>query len=633
MPGPLDPKDPSPTTAAANAAVGATLSLDDPADFERAQRGLVATHRSGRIETDGRVAWDVARHDFVRESAEPPRSVNPSLWRQARLNCIHGLFELGEGVWQARGYDLSNITFLAGDEGWVVIDPLTVEETARECLALANEHLGERPVTAVVYTHSHVDHFGGVHGVTTTDDVEAGRVRVIAPENFLHEAVSENVIAGPVMVRRALYHTGALLPAGPSGHVDTGLGKGGPVGTIGLIAPTESITETGQELVVDGIRFVFQNTPDTEAPAEMNFFFPDKRMLCMAENCTCNMHNILTPRGAQVRDTLNWSKYINEAIELFGADTETLFASHHWPRWGNADALDFLVRQRDLYRWLHDQTMRLANHGYTAEEIAEQMELPPELGVHSDSREYYGTVNHNAKAVYQRYIGWFDGNPATLHPLPPEAAAARYVEFMGGAEALLERARACFDAGEYRWVAQVVNHLVFADPDNAGARALQADALEQLGYQAESGVWRNFYLTGAQELRHGPPPAREIRRRGMVDALTVAQVFDLLGVRLRAEDVGGITVSVNWRFTDIDEDHVLGLANRALHHTPGRHDDAAAATITTTKHTLGRIIGGEVAFPDAIEAGDIVIDGDAEALLHIFGNLDVFTSGFPIVTP
>ncbi len=618
---------------AANTTAGAVLSLDDPGDFERAGRGLVATHPTGRIESDGRVNWDLARHDFVRDQDQPPPSVHPSLWRQARLNCLHGLFEVTEGVWQARGYDLSNITFLAGDRGWVVIDPLTVAETARACLDLANQHLGERPVTAVIYTHSHVDHFGGVHGVTTEADVAAGRVRVIAPENFLHEAVSENVIAGPVMARRALYHLGSLLPAGPLGHVDTGLGKGGPVGTVGLIAPTESISETGQELTVDGLEIVFQNTPDTEAPAEMNFFFPDMALLCMAENCSHNMHNVLTPRGAQVRDTLGWSKYVNEAIELFGAGTETLFASHHWPRWGNADAMEFLRRQRDMYRWLHDQTMRLANHGYTAEEIAEQLELPPELGCHSDTREYYGTVNHNAKAVYQRYLGWFDGNPANLHPLPPSEAGARYVEFMGGAEALLERARACFDAGEYRWVAQVVNHLIFADPDHVEARELQAAALEQLGYQAESGVWRNFYLTGAQELRHGPPPARRIRRRGMVDALTVAQIFDLLGVRLRAEDVADLTVSINWRFTDLGEDHVLGLANRALHHTPGRHDEAAATTLTLTKKTLGQIVAGAVTIVDAVAAGDVGIEGDVEALRHIFGNLDTFSSSFGIVTP
>lgn len=629
----LDPQPATPATVAANHAVGAVLNLDDEGDFARAQRGLVATHPTGRIAAGERAVWDTARHDFVRGDVAAPDSVNPSLWRQGRLNAVHGLFEVTDGIWQARGYDLSNLTFIAGDEGWVLIDPLTTEETARACLALANEQLGARPVTAVIYTHSHVDHFGGVLGVTTQEDVDAGRVQVIAPEGFLAEAVAENVIAGPAMARRAGYMFGALLPPSHTGHVDSGLGKVVPVGSPGLIAPTIDITHTGQELTVDGVRIVFQNTPDSEAPAEMNFFFPDHGALCMAENCSHNMHNILTPRGAQVRDTLAWSKYLNEAIELFADRTEVLFASHHWPRWGNDDARGFLAKQRDVYRWLHDQTMRLANHGLTPLEIAEELELPAEFKAQSHTREYYGTVSHNSKAVYQRYLGWFDGNPANLEPLPPVAAGEKYVEFMGGADAVLAKAQACFDAGEYRWVAQVVNHVVFADPDNTEARLLQAAALEQLGYQAESGPWRNFYLTGAQELRNGPPPSRDVRRAGLLHALTVEQIFDAIAVRLKAEEVSGSSVTVNWRFTDVGEDHVLGLANLALHHTPGRHDPDAAATITLTKAVLGEILGGRTTFADAMEARVITIDGDAAALLGIFGHLDAFASSFPIVTP
>ena len=362
-----------------------------------------------------------------------PESVNPSLWRQAQLNAIHGLFEVQPGVWQARGYDISNITFIEGDNGWLVIDPLTTEGTAAACLALANEHLGERPVTAVIYTHSHVDHYGGVHGVVDAADVAAGRVPIVAPEGFLSEAVSETVIAGPVMSRRATYMYGMLLPRNERGQVDCGLGKITPLGPPGLIAPTVEISRTGEELELDGVRVVFQNTPDAEAPAEMNFYFPDLRLLCMAENCSHTMHNIYTPRGAQIRDSLAWSKYIHEALLLFGDKTDILFASHHWPRFGQDDAKEFLTRQRDVYRWLHDQTMRLANHGHTAVEIGEQLELPECFAGHAHTRGYYGTVNHNAKAVYQRYLGWFDGNPANLNPLPPVESGERYVDFMGGA--------------------------------------------------------------------------------------------------------------------------------------------------------------------------------------------------------
>jgi alkyl sulfatase BDS1-like metallo-beta-lactamase superfamily hydrolase len=519
------PKPATPSTRAASARLRDHLPLDDGADFERATRGLVATHATGVIHhAMGRVVWDTHAHDFVRDQSEAPDTVNPSLWRQARLNAIHGLFEVTDGVWQVRGYDLSNVTFVAGDTGWLVIDPLTSAETARAALELANEHLGVRPIVAVIYTHSHVDHFGGIRGVVDEADVEAGQVRIIAPEGFQAEAVSENVIAGPVMIRRASYMYGGLLPAGPTGHVDAGLGKTTPKGTVGVIPipPTEEIRATGTELVVDGVRIVFQNTPGAEAPAEMNFHLPDKKLLCMAENCSHNMHNLYTPRGAQVRDALAWSKYINEAIELFGDETEICFASHHWPRFGHDDALDFLAKQRDLYRWLHDQTLRLANHGFTPTEIAEQLDLAPELASEFHTRGYYGTVNHNVKAVYQRYLGWFDGNPANLHPLPPEDAGRRYVEFMGGAGLLLAKAREAFAAGEYRWVAQVVNHLVFAEPDNTDARHLQADALEQLGYQAESGPWRNFYLTGAQELRHGLPDLGQARPGGIMKAASAS---------------------------------------------------------------------------------------------------------------
>jgi alkyl sulfatase BDS1-like metallo-beta-lactamase superfamily hydrolase len=557
------------------------------------------------------------------------------LWRQAQLNVIHGLFEVAPNVWQVRGYDISNITFIAGDTGWVVIDPLTNENTARISLELANKHLGARPVTAVIYTHSHVDHFGGVLGVTTQADVDAGKCRVIAPEGFLHETVSENVIAGPAMARRSGYQFGPQLPASPTGHIDSGLGKSVPLGAPGLIAPTEDITYTGEELVVDGVRIVFQLTPDTEAPAEMNFFFPDHGWLCMAENCTHTMHNLVPIRGAQVRDALSWSKYINESIELFGANTSLMFASHHWPRWGNADIVHFLTLQRDLYRWMHDQTMRLANHGYVASEIAEMLELPEDFLEHSHTHGFYGDLVHNVKAVHQRYLSWYDANPANLHKLPPSDAGKKYVELAGGEVALLQKAREAFERGEYRWVAELLNHLVFANPENAEARHLQADTFEQLGYQAESSTFRNSYLMGAQELRQGPPPAArtQIRGKGLLMAMTIQQVFDTLAVRLKSDEVAGVTVSLNWTFTDINEKWLVGISHRTLFSTPGRHDPQAAASIITTRHTLLEVITQSTTFLEQIQAGNIFIEGDSTALITVLGNLDTFQTNFSIVEP
>ena len=594
---------------------------------------FIATHETGVIAGEHGPAFDVNRHDFVRDQPDAPDSVNPSLWRHARLNAIHGLFEVADGVWQARGYDISNITFLAGDTGWVIIDPLTTAPTAAACLQLANSKLGARSVRGVIYTHSHADHFGGVGGVTTQGAVDAGEVRIIAPAGFLHEAVAENVIAGPAMARRAAYQFGPLLPSGVRQHVDSGLGSAIPTAPSGLIAPTEDITHTGQELVVDGVRIVFQNTPETEAPAEMNFFFPGPWLVVHGGELQPQHAQPATHPRAQARNSLAWSKYINEAIELFGADTALLFASHHWPRWGNEDAMRFLTQQRDLYRWMHDQTMRYANQGLTATEIAEVLTLPPRFLAQGHTRGYYGTLVHNVKAVYQRYLGWYDGNPANLWARPPVETGRRYVELAGGAERLLTHARKAYDDGDYRWVAQVVNHLVFADPTNQAARELQADALEQLGYQAESATWRNAFLTGAQELRGGPPPPRPLRRRQYMHAMTIEQMFDSVAIRLRSEDIGDERTLTNWRFTDVEEDWVVGVENGALHTVAGRHDRDAGVTISLTTATLASIVGGELTVADVLRSGAMTLDGDRSALLTIFEHLEVFQSGFAIVEP
>ncbi len=628
----LEPKPASPHTRRLNEAAGAVLDLDDQGDLARATRGLIAQHPTGVFDGPFGSAWDVSEYDFLRGDDPAPPSVHPSLWRHGKLNAIHGLFEVADGIWQCRGYDISNITFLAGETGWLVIDPLTTTSSAAACLELANSELGERPVRAVIYTHSHADHYGGILGVTTREAVAAGDVRIIAPEGFLREAVSENLVAGPVMGRRALYQFGMLLPPGETGHVDCGLGKTIPRARGNLIGPTEEISTTGTELVVDGIRVVFQSTPGTEAPAEMNFMFPDHRALCIAENCTHTLHNALPFRGAKARDTLGWSKYIQEAIDLFVGNTDTIFSTHNWPRFGNDDVRLYLEQQRDLYRWLHDQTMRLANHGLTQREIAESLEIPECFTAQGHTRGYYGTVSHNSKAIYQYYLGWYDGNPTNLDLHTPAESGARYVECIGGAEAVLGKAREAFDAGDYRWVVELLNNLIFSDPTNTEARALQADAFEQLGYQSESGPWRDSYLMAAQDLRTGAQGLGS--GAGVIsDELTVEMLFDLVGVRLRAEDVGGMSVSTNWHFTDIDETHNLGLDNCALHHRPGRRDERADADISLRKAALASLLRGDVDVDAFLGSGDVSVSGEAGAVRSILGSLDSFSGLFGIVEP
>jgi len=623
-------------TARANRAVAERLPLDDPADRERVQRGriggldrLVLTH-----DAHGRTILDTGDWDFL-DGSDAPATVNPSLWRQAQLNREHGLYELMPRVYQVRGYDISNLSLIEGDSGWIVIDPLTSTEAARAAMDLVREHLGDRPVNAVIYTHSHIDHFAGLTGVIDLDDLVAREVPIVAPKGFLVEAVSENVIAGPAMLRRSGYMYGHQLPRRAEGLVDCGLGRSVPAGTVTLVGPTHEVAATGEELVLDGVRVVFQFTPDAEAPAEMMFHFPDLRAFCAAENCTSVMHNLYTLRGAQVRDALSWSKYINEALRLFGEESDLVFASHGWPRFGTDEVKHYLRTQRDTYRYLHDQTMRLANRGLVASEIAEELDLPPSLAGEFGNRGYYGTVNHNAKAVYQRYLGWFDGNPAHVHPLPPQPAAVRYVDYMGGADAVLERAHRDFDAGEYRWVAEVVNHVVFADPANTEARELQAAALEQLGYQAESGPWRNFYLTGALELRRPTPAgAGGGPRQGspLLRALTVEMVFDLLGVRLDGPRADGRSLAIGWRFPDIEEEWTLRLEHSALNAWPVLDADTDVV-LTMPRATLTGILLDPATLGAAVADGTLQIDGDADALGGLFGLLEAPTPNFNIVEP
>jgi alkyl sulfatase BDS1-like metallo-beta-lactamase superfamily hydrolase len=623
---------PTPATLAANAAVAAALPLADPQDFDDARRGFVASDPELAIAgPDGRRIWDLRDYAFV--EGDPPASVNPSLWRQARLNGLHGLFEVAPGIHQVRGYDIANLSVIQGQTGWILVDPLGARETAAAALALARRHLGAAPIRALILTHSHVDHFGGIEGVLPDAAARAG-VRIVAPRGFLEEATSENVLAGIAMGRRASFMYGMPLARTPRGHVDTGLGKEPSRGTISILEPSDLVDHTPQELVLDGVRFVFQYAPGSEAPAELTFYLPHARAFCGAEIVSHNQHNLYTLRGAKVRDALRWSGYIDEAIGLFG-EAEVVFASHHWPVWGNARAVEYLKQQRDTYRYLHDQTLRLANAGFTPQEIAEAVELPESLRRVFASRGYYGTARHNAKAVYQNYFGWYDGNPAHLDPLPPVEAGRRYVEAMGGSDAVLARAREAFERGEYRWVAMLLDHLVFAEPANAAARGLLAAAYDQLGYQAESGPWRDAYLTGAFELRHDvqPSPVSLAEAAGLLRHLPLDLFFASLAARIRGPDAAGRDTKLNLVFTDLDETWVLALENSVLQRRRGPADPGAAATVRLTRELLVRLVTGQAGLRELVFSDELSVEGSRLELLGFLSLLERPGEPFAIVTP
>ena len=629
------PKDASPITAALNRAVLAALPFADTRDFDDARRGFVATLPEVEIKNDqGRVVWSLRDYGFLADEQAPP-TVNPSLWRLARLNLIHGLFQVTDRIHQIRGFDISNMTVIEGDRGLIVIDPLVSTEVARAALELYMQHRGRRPVSAVIYSHSHTDHYGGVRGVVNERDVSVGKVEVWAPDRFMEEVVSEAVLAGTAMVRRAQFQFGATLPRGPRAQVDAGLGKGLSRGTVTLIPPTRIIKEAVETHRIDGVEIVFQLTPETEAPAEMHMFYPALRALNLAENATHNLHNIYPIRGAQARDANAWAKYLNEARDRFGREADVAFAQHHWPVWDNARVLDFLGKQRDLYKYLHDQTVRLMNHGYKAVEIAERLTLPRSLASTWHVRGYYGTLSHNAKSVYQRYIGWYDANPANLNPLPPVERGRKYVDYMGGADAVIRRAREDFARGEYRFVAEALSHVVFADPANAEARQVGADALEQLGYAAESASWRNAYVLGALELRQGVPAmvARAPVSPDIVRAMSLDLFFDYLGVRLNGEKAEGRRIAINWVFPDLDRRYVMNLENCALTCLADRRSDAPDATVTLERVALNRLVLREVAFTDAVAQGLAHIDGDAAKVADLFALLDNFSLMFEVVEP
>ncbi|TDD21512.1 alkyl/aryl-sulfatase [Nonomuraea diastatica] len=604
----------------------ADLPFHDRADFDNAERGFVAQLTPAVVEAaDGKAIWDNDAYDFL--SGDCPQTAHPSLWRQAQLCAKQGLFEVTDGIYQVRGLDLSNMTIVEGERGVIVIDPLVSTECAAAALRLYRDHRGDRPVTGLVYTHSHADHFGGARGVMDgTRDVTG--TPVIAPAHFMEHAVSENVYAGTAMNRRVLYMYGQLLPRSPEGQLGCGLGMGTSSGTVSLIPPTVDITRTGQEETVDGVRIVFQLTPGTEAPAEMNFLFPDHRALCMAENATHNLHNVLTLRGALVRDTRVWARYLTEAIALFADRADVAFASHHWPTWGRDDIVTFLSQQRDLYAYLHDQTVRMVNRGMTGTEIAETMQVPPALERAWHTHGYYGSVSHNVKAIYQRYLGWFDGNPAHLWEHPPVEQARRYVECLGGTSAVVGLAERYVRDGDLRFAATLLNHAVFADENDSAARRLLAQVYTRMGHGAENATWRNFYLTGATELTGRPSAGTtDTTAPDMLKALTIEQIFDSLAIRVNGPSAWNEHFAIDWHITDLDERHRTTMSNGVLIHETSPSGDGADLTLQLTRQRLLSLLAGDGG------AGGLGHDGDMTALQRLTAVLEEPTPDFAIVTP
>ena len=622
-------------TRSAHAAFVQSLPFDDTRDIDDARRGFLAPLPDNGVvrKADGTVAWDLSSHQYVKDRPAPD-TVNPSLWRHQQMLAIGGLFEVVPGIYQVRGVDVSNLTIVEGKTGLIVIDPVMSTETAKVAMDLYRAHRGDqRPVKVVIYTHSHADHFGGVRGLIDEADVVAGKVQIVAPEGFVDELVSENVYAGNHMLRRASYQFGNLLPRGPGGSVGAGIGLSMSAGSISMIRPTVTIGADEPSQVLDGLHFDFLFAPGTEAPAEMHFYIREYRALTAAENINRNQHNVQTLRGAKPRDALGWAKSINATLQRWGAQSDVLYGPHTWPVWGTDRVIELLKMQRDLYKYLNDQTLRMANLGYNMTEAAEAITLPPELGRFWANRDYYGTISHNVKGVWTYYLGWYDGNPARLQPLPPASAGARYVEYMGGADKVIERARKDFAAGDYRWVAQVLDQVVMADPKNGEARALLADALTQLGYQAESAIWRNFYLTGALELRNGVKraPVPDTLNVDMMGALTVEQLLDAVAIRLDGAKAQGKSLAINLNVTDTREHHGLLLEHAVLNTvTPVDQPDLE---LTLPKMTLLALVGGKAKLADLVKAGKVEAKGDRKAFDELVGMLDAFDPWWEVVGP
>ena len=623
---------PSAFTLASHSEFVTSLPFADTRDFNWADRGFVATRKDPKITgAAGQAVWDLSAFDFLK--APPPPTVNPSLWRQGQLMAKHGLYQVSDNIWQVRGFDLANITFVKGMAGWIVIDTLGSNETAKAAFELLTEHVGARPIVAVIYTHSHTDHFAGTAGLVSLEDVKAGKVQVIAPKGFLHAAVGENVIAGPAMQRRAMYQFGIPLPKGADGLVNAGIGPGLSTGSTSLIPPTREIGATGEALTIDGVKMVFQFTPGTEAPAEMNVWFPDWKIVDMAENANATQHNILTPRGAVVRDAKVWAEGLTQSLRLFG-EADILIASHGWPRFGNPSIRDYLGKHRDAYAFLHDQTVRLMNKGMNGDEIAATLELPEVLAQEWYDRPYYGSYSFNSRAVYQFYMGWYDANPVNLAPMPPVETGKRYVAAMGGADSVKAKAREAYDAGDYAWAAELLNHVVMADGADAEAKDLLARSYDQLGWQAEPSTWRNIYLTGAKELREGvgAPRANPAGQMAAIANLPLGSLMDLLSVRLDPAKAADGSVKLAFALTDTGEQTYVTIANGVLVHEEIAAPGPVDAKLTLTRADfLGGIFGGQP-MPAKIQSGAVKLEGNPQALLKLGQWMDPPNAAFPIVT-
>jgi len=629
------PKPATAETESANQQVQKALHFADRQDYDDAKRGFVATIPDFVVKgtAPGHPdIWNLPAYDFLK-SDKVPAEVNPSLWRIGQLNLNNGLFKVTDRVYQVRGFDLSNMTIIEGDSGLILIDPLTATELSAKGLELYYQHRPKKPVVAVIYTHSHLDHYGGAKGVISQEDVDAGKVKVLAPDGFLEEAVSENVYAGNAMLRRSNYQYGGYLPKGISGQIDAGLGKTVSLGSTSLVPPTDIIKKSGETRTIDGVQMEFQMAPNTEAPAEMLVWFPQFKVLDAAEDATHTLHNLYTLRGAQVRDSEAWWKTLNEAIHNYGDQVEVVLAQHHWPTWGKERAVEFMSSQRDMFKYLHDQTLNLANKGFTMVEIAEQLQLPDSIGKQWYNRGYYGSVSHDSKAIYQRYLGWYDSNPAHLYNLPPVEAAKHYVEFMGGADAAISKARSSYEKGEYRWVAEVMDRVVFADPNNKEARDLEADALEQLGYQAENPTWRNEFLMGAFELRNGVPKlgAASIVSPDTIKAMPAEMLLDYMGIRLDGPKAAKqAPLTLNWDLGNGTK-YLLEVKNGVLIYSQDRQADKPDATLHASKDAFAALMMSGKA--QIAGAKDVKVDGSVDKVQGLFDLLDEFPMNFNIVTP
>lgn len=632
---PLTPeqKEATQITKENNEAVYTALDFGDKDEFACAQKGLIAAPEALELKDEnGKVIWSQKAYSFVENNAQAPATVNPSLWRDTQLNHIYGLFEVSDGIYQVRGYDMSNMTLVEGKTGWIVFDPLMSMECSKAAMQLVEEHLGKRPVTGIVISHPHVDHYGGIKGIVSEEEVTDRKIPIIVPEGFEEHAISENVYAGNAMGRRANYQYGTLLQSSPQGTLAMGIGMGQSKGTITYITPNDIIKETGEKRTVDGVAMEFQMTPGTEAPAEMNTWFPQKNALWLAENCTGTLHNLYTLRGAQVRDGNAWAEYIMEAVSRYGTKVETVFQSHNWPHWENAKIRKYMVDTAAVYKFINDQTLMYLNQGLTENEIANKIKLPAELEKNWYTRQYYGTVAHNAKAVYQRFMGWYDANPVHLGALDPSESAKKYVEYLGDTGAVLKKAKEDFDKGEYQWVAEITNVLVYADPENKEARYLCADALEQLGYQAESGPWRNAYLSGAKELREGTVSDDKYRANGSADtqrSMTPEMMLDYLGIRIDSNAAQDLNLKINLKITDTGENYLLTVHSGVLLYQAGVQEDGADATLTMPKAGLFAILSKDAGQQKKL----IKIEGDKAVLDKLCANIVDFEFFFNIVEP